>query len=529
MSGVPLVLGPFPGGINNRTDATGLDDTQLAQNVNFIYGIDGTLISRFPITELISTGLEGITAPLNLLGWTVMYTVQGAQKKAVSTHSVLFGSNSADGTYVYNNGVWTKISDDEYKTFVAYGNTDNQVFFPANTAESPETGGVWKYGDVSVTPVPATPAGSMMALHKERIWISGDPDKPSRLYYSIPVPLGDDGDWDENNGAGFIDVEPGNGQSNTALYAFSDSIVVFKHDSTYVMSYDGNISRGQLVQINPVIGAHNPNAVTPYKNVLAVYHEGKVYAYANGNYTELNEQFRLLSNPGFVASYTEPISLSTTGDSLVLRHYDKIFYYSFVSGGWGEWQTDFPVGKFWRRPQFLGDETGEFAVGSIDVNDPRVFYMKQRWNTVDTELFTCAAKTKTYHFDTPYAYKRLFWWGVEALTNMSITGAAQPISVNFIPTWGEMKNTPPGTWGSFLDNTWGNLYSVRPDVITGPIDANAGANVRRMYKFLKGLRFRSISFAITMESDGTSTNGPQRLISIIPFINAKEIVVQQVS
>jgi len=527
MSGVPLVLGPWPGGINNRTDAASLDDTQLANSVNFVYGIDGTLVSRWPYTEFEDSGIEGLTAPLNLLGWTVMYSI--ATQKSVDSHSVLFGSNGADGTYVFSNGVWNRISLDEYKCFVAYGNTDNQVFFPGNPDNTVETGAVWKYGETSVTPVSTTPSGNMMATHKERIWISGDPDAPSRLYYSIVTPQGDDGDWDLDKGAGFIDVEPGNGQSNSALYAFSDSIVIFKDDSTYALSYDGNISRGQLIQVNPVIGAQNPDCVSAYKNILAVYHEGKVYAYGNGSFTELNTTYQFYSDPGYVSTYTNPLSLSVIGDAIIMRHYDKLFYYSFVTGGWGTWVTNFPVGKMWTRPTFIGEEVQEFTVSCIQSADIRVFKMRREWNLVDSENFVCAAKTKTYNFETPYAYKRLFWWGIEAITNLGLTGAAQPVSVNFVPTWGEVKDILPGTWGSFLDNVWGRMYSQVPDVVTGPINASSGANQRRMYKFLKGLRFRSISFQITMDSDGTATNGPQRLISIIPFINAKEIVVQQVS
>jgi len=529
MSGVPLVLGPFPGGINNRTDAASLDDTQLADCINFIYGIDGTLVARWPYVEFEQSGLEGTAAPLNLLGWTVMYTIDANQQKAVTSHAVLFGSNNADGTFVYNNGVWTKISDDEYKCFVAYGNTDNQVFFPGNPNNTVEKGGVWKYGEVNVVPLDDMPQGNMMVTHKERLWISGDPDAPSRLYYSIVTPQGELGDWDLDKGAGFIDVEPGNGQSNSAMYAFSDSIVIFKDDSTYALSYDGNISRGQLIQVNPIIGAQNPDCVVPYKNILAVYHEGKVYAYGNGSFTELNNTFRFYSNPGFVSTYTQPLSLSCLGDDLVLRHYDKIFYYSFISGGWGKWETDLPVGKMWVRPTFIGEEVQQYTTSCIEAGDPRVFTMQRTWTLDDIEIFTCKVKTKTYNFETPYSYKRLFWWGIEAITNMNLTGAAQPVSVNFVPTWGEVRDIPPGTWGSLTDNYWGRLYSQVPDVVTGPINAFQGSNVRRMYKFLKGLRFRSISFQITMDSDGTAVNGPQRLLSIIPFINAKETVVQQVS
>lgn len=527
MPGQPLVMGPFPGGINNRTDVASIDDTELVSCVNFIYGIDGTLVSRYPIVEGPETGLSGLASSLNLLGYTVMYS--SVSPFDVSVNSVCFGSNAQDGTWVLGNSIWSRISINEYLAFAAYGNTINRVFFPSNPYNSTEYGGWWKYGDSGITQVNNTPAGTTMALHKERLWIAGDTAFPSRLYYSGVTPDGSNKDWDQTEGAGFIDVDPGNGQSIVNIKAFSDQIVIFKDDSTYVLSYDGTISRGQLVQVNNDIGTENNQTVVEYKNVLSVYHEGKVYAYANGSYTELNEKYRFISDSGYVATYTKPISLSTIGDALILRHYNKLFYYSFLTGGWCDWSTIYPVGNFVQQPVFVGDEVKTFLVSSILSTDKKVYQMKQTWGA-DTEDFVCSMTTKTYNFQTPYAYKRLFWWGIEAVSNLLVTAAASPISVTYSPTWGDVKG-PVGNrhkWGSYLNNTWGNLLSSIPDVVT-TVDSPTGTTNRRMYKFLKSLRFRQISFKISMVSDGTSSNGPQRLISVIPFIAAKETVVKQVS
>jgi hypothetical protein len=251
-----------------------------------------------------------------------------------------------------------------------------------------------------------------------------------------------------------------------------------------------------------------------------------MYAYANSNFQALNDKFRFLSDDAYVAIWTHPVSLSAIGDFILLRHYDKIFVYSFITGGWGEWTTEFPVGNFVQLPMFAGDETKTYFISSIDATEINVFRMYQTWNSTDTEDFVCFARTKVYSFDAPYVYKRLFWWGIEALTNLPLTGSAQPVSESYTPDWSEVLAY---TWGDILLNTWGSMFSGIPDVVTGPIDAQQGNVYRRMYKFLKGLRFREISFRVDMVSDGSSTNGPPRLLSVVPVLKAAETVVKQVS
>lgn len=521
MPGAPLILGPFPGGINNRTDEASIQDSELNECVNFIYGIDGTLIGRYPITEGPVAGLDTITEALRVLGATVMYDT------TFNTHAVVIASGENDGTWIYEAGLWEQVSTNKYEAFIAYGNQDNKLFFASDPDDPTDVGGVWAHGDTSITERSTTPAGSTMALHKERIWLAGDPEFPSRLHYTVVTPTGVNADWVvAEDGAGFIDVDPGNGQGIVAIKAFADAIVIFKDDSTYVLSYDGNIARGQLIQVNNDIGTENNLTVVEYQNILAVYHEGKVYAYGNGSFQCLNDKFRFLSDTAFVANYTDPISLSVINDFLLLRHYDKIYIYSFITGGWSEWETDFPVGNFVQLPVFVGDETKTFFITSIDQDDTNVYKMKQEWNTTDSEDFTCSVRTKVFNFDAPYAYKRLFWWGIEALTNMAVTGRASPVSATYIPTWGEVATH---TWGEMALGSWGAPFTSMPDVVTGPIDENPGVINRRMYKFLKGLRFREISFTVELASDGTSTNGPPRLLSIVPILKSAEIVVKQVS
>lgn len=521
MTGTPVVMNSFAGGIVNRTDEASLQDDEMQDCINFVYGVDGTLIGRPPICVRDDTGLEAITERMRLLHWTVL-----VQDK--SFFPVLIGSNN-NGTYAYYGGVWNEISGVEVEDFVTYGNTNNLAFFPRNIHDLTLEGGTWAYGDAAIDHDSLTPPGNTMCVHKERIWIAGDPEFPSRLYYSKITPDGSNDDWEQTSSttsSGFVDVAPGNGQGITKIIEYSDAIVIFKDDSTFILNYDGVVSRGQLVQVNNVIGAQNNQCVIEYENILFVYHQGKVYAFANGNFQQINKKLRFDGDPNFTSTLSETLLMSMVGDNLVVRNYENIYVYSTFTTGWVRWITDFPVGNFVQRPIFVGDEIPYFFVSSVDPDDTQVYDFHYTWTADRSEDMDCKLVTKIFDYGVPYAFKRLFWWGVDATTNLTLRGSAHPIVASFTPTWGDVDDY---TWGDLSDNTWGSLLATPPDVISPDSDPGYGNQYRRFYKWLKGLRFRQIYFTVVMWADGSSNNGPVRLASIVPFITAHETVVKKAS
>lgn len=79
------------------------------------------------------------------------------------------------------------------------------------------------------------PTGIDIELYKDSLFIIGDPDNPSRLYYSAG---GDKiNDFSAANGGGFIDVSKNDGQKGKALKVFKNSLVVFKEESVYQFTF----------------------------------------------------------------------------------------------------------------------------------------------------------------------------------------------------------------------------------------------------------------------------------------------------
>lgn len=136
--------------------------------------------------------------------------------------------------------------------------------------------------------------------------------------------------------------------------------------------------------------------------------------------------------------------------------------------------------------------------------------------------FHCIITTKDYDMADPVRYKRLFWWGCDALTGNDITADVQPISLAFQPTWDDLGSN---TWNDL--NIWNALLS-EPSVTQTVIPGDGNFLIGKAFKFLKSLRFRKVNFSVLMLSDGTSLEAA-KLFSILGIVKTKQVITQKVS
>jgi hypothetical protein len=521
MVGQPVDLGPFVGGLNNRTDDSTIDDTDLVAATNWIVGIDGTLIGRQPITEYTKPGsFPSTTARLKLLGYTVMHAA------GVFT-PVLFASN-ANGTWAFYSGAWDQISNKEYDCFVTYGNTTNKAFFAKKGSDN---GGSWLLTDANIVTYTDMPIGWTMAVHKNRIWVAGNLAEPSRLKFSIPTPNGDNDDWEMDASvtplippAGYIDVNPGDGQRINYIMSYEDNLVIFKDDSTWILAYDAVISQGQLISVSDSIGASDPNCVAIYDGVAYVYHEGNVYAFAQGQFQSITEKFLPVGNSSVASAYSTPLCLSVFGDNLILRQYDKVYVYHLLTGSWTEWVSEHPISKFVLVPTNIGLENNTYFIQSAVTATDKIFQIKTVWDNTATENFTCSVTTKTYDFGTARNFKRLFWWGIDCESGSgAVTAWVTPFNNRFQERWEDLT----GLWEDYELRTWEAILTDQPSIEDGP--TTNSSRKRRFYKCLKSLRFHQINFKVSITTDGTEANGRVKLFAIVPFVNIKQGVVAKIT
>lgn len=109
----------------------------------------------------------------------------------------------------------------------------------------------------------AGPTGKYIAVYKDSLFVFGDPDNPSRLYYSGG---GDKiNDFSVANGGGFIDVSKNDGQMGTGLIVFKNTLICFKEESIYQFEFT-SAGLPQITQVNAAVGCIAPRSIVAVEN-----------------------------------------------------------------------------------------------------------------------------------------------------------------------------------------------------------------------------------------------------------------------
>lgn len=151
-----------------------------------------------------------------------------------------------------------------------YGRKDAKWYFITYVEGNTST--AWE-DDGSLTPQEAFtppegnttggPIGKYIEVYKDSLFILGDPDNPSRLYYSAGGDLLTD--FTIGSGGGFIDIAKNDGQKGTGLIMFKDSLLVFKEDSVYQFGFTTE-GLPQVEQVTSSVGAISPRSIVSVEN-----------------------------------------------------------------------------------------------------------------------------------------------------------------------------------------------------------------------------------------------------------------------
>ena len=508
MPGAPLKVGPFTGGLNTYSDTTAVADNEVVELQNFDIDLDGSLVTRPPIMYEVYT--PGTNQPLKLLGY---YTATNGNQYLIASAV----SPTTSATYSFFAGVWTTITTSfSAAAMVQYMNKAWLVAPPGEV----DPGGSWD-PTVGFTAVAAMKRGKSAVIYKERMWIGegGTATTSSRLYFSNPANFAV---W---NAADFLDVRAGDGQDIIDMIMYADTIVIFKQNSTYIFSYDAKPTAGQVRQISGVIGIAGQDCVFEYENNLYLFHDKDVYTLVNWNYDKLNIKVPLVIANSKPSNLLVPWSMSRINDRLVLRYYDKYYIYGLKTRVWAMWSTPRALGRWFQIPSDSSNLAADkFLAASAWTDADGVYSFQESYTTDRTETMTFTVTSKTFDFDTPYTYKRLFWWGSDSIAKYTFTGVVFPISYGRKLTWADARSR---TWAVARNFTW-----ARPADISISVESPrtvSGSNNRTFVKFLKSLRFRQINFQITGSTTGNILTSPIRIFGFTVFVDAKAKVSQTVN
>lgn len=506
----PVKIGPFTGGLNIYSDPSAIGDTECADINNFDIDLDGTLVSRPPVTMIAGTATANGWTILGYFTWTngVVY--------------IIFSLKQASGTYFYNTSTlaFTLITATISATsMVQYA---NKVFL-VSPPTSGNPGGSWD-PTAGFATIATMPHGVTACLYKERMYIGSgiEHTTPSRLFFSLASNPA--GAW---AGTDFLDVNNGDGQDIIKIVSYNGAIVVFKINSIYMFAYDSAPTKGAVQILSSTIGLTSTESVEVFEGILYMMYNNFVYMVTNWNWEQINVKVPFVYVNTHLGTSSTDYSVSVIGNRLVCKYFDIYYVYGLKTKAWTKWTFTadaqlFPA-KFWKYP-IADPATGIaryfstcalFTVSAANVMQ----VLRDTYDNVSSESMLCSVRSKTYNFNVPYSYKRLFWWGSDLLSNSLIDAKIIPVTYGVPVTWDQLSAY---TWDELASNAWNQPLDVILDV-TDSADIHNTSGVRMFVKWLKSIRFRQLSFDVSSTVDGTTTTGPFRLFSITAFVANKQL------
>lgn len=523
-----VTLGPFLGGLNLLADSKFMADDELMECINFEVDLDGSLMSRPAITETINNESWGFERfiPIGRVNFTT-----GGNYLIVS---------SPQGTHAFDGEEFTFIYGGQSRCAVQY--LDN-VYIISVPGEA-NNGGRWD--GTTWTADASMPRGEAAVFHKSRLFVVPGrtaTSNPSRLIFTDVI-TSTTLSWPATNN---IDIQPGDGDNLVDLCVYNDNLVLFKENSIYLLAYDIRPTDAVLRQVISGIGVNYPHCIDTHENSIFFLHEGKVWEMSNYEFTQVNQKVPFVLDQSIpvnelfesAGAFLDPVWLRKMGDRILVGFHNKRYAYNLLTRTWGEWQMEDNAANAFGPPMEI--------VRSTNTNEPVRYYcatVMNEWGnfyyftdkyvegTRDAsgqgpDGFTdftyynisCSMRTKEYNFDIPLLWKRLMWWGASALTGTTITAQAIPNrGLDDNDLW---EDVALYDWDE-LNGTWENMLGeLKPEDEMTNVTGYAGS---KFYKFLKSLRFRSISFKLTIVNDGTTPDGPCRVMDLTAIVGLKQVV-----
>ena len=283
-----LQMYPWPMNLSTNADPMQIRPTSVQQNINTVYkgtrdnpGGVGTRpgLDRQALSATIQIGLDSGTAPDILFAvdyWANVSSAKQARFVAVTADFRVFADNYS--------GAWATELTGSAVTLDSYGEGEitssvmNEDLI-LGLKDSTDSIVVWEAQDTStLRPLSSTTGFSgvisgaffqgiarcwLTQQHQSRLFYAGDPQNPDRLYFSKAF-FYNQFDVTGTNPAGFLDVFPGDGDSNgvTAIFPSlnSQELYIAKRRKLYkIITSDPNPNLWGIVRVSGEIGCVNHN------------------------------------------------------------------------------------------------------------------------------------------------------------------------------------------------------------------------------------------------------------------------------
>lgn len=518
MPGEAIQIGPFTGGLNTFSDPTAIADNELTVCENFELDLDGSLKSRPPFVYRSIDMPLGASGNANILGYFY----------GPGNVPYLIGSDGLSKTYYYSGAAWVLITNTFAATSMAQ--FDNKAWLLAPYG-STNPGGYWEPSGGFVAE-PEMPRGDTIVAHKQRLWVAGGRDallNATTMYYSNV--LGSSPFWPTfSSTTNTVKIGSGDGQAIVRLAVYYNSLVIFRTNSIYSYQFLSDPGVGTISLLVPNIGLSDKKSFVAYENYIYFMYDERGYEFVNNRAQQINTKVPFVSGSRTGIDESQARSVSLFNNRIIFSYFNYLYVFGLRTRTWSVWNspTKGPLGEIFSAITDNDfEEAVTFSSAIVPAGGTRVaktLHLSDVF-TFDSEVFTCIAQTKNYNYQSSSTYKRLFWWGVDAVFNGTVTATVTPVTFNTAVTWNQLLSY---TWSAVSGNDW--LQPANPVIDVQTVRQTSGSTaLRKFVKFLKSLRFRQVNYRLEFETDGTQTTAPIRLFSLMTYVRAHQRVSKTVT
>lgn len=254
--------------------------------------VDDDLIPDGAVTEAVNVhfdrkGAISVRPGLTALGSTVLTSrpAVGLHNAQGGTALVVFSNGGSSTIYSFSSGAWGVSLDGGTASvrvrFFDFGSYTVALNFMYNTLSSMR---FWNAGSSRhwhFTGNPINPQNmwgynpQFAEVYKSRVYVSGDPAYPSRLFFSSVITSAGNITWSPT--VDYVDINPGDGEDNTGLKRFSLELLFFKPNYIYRFRTSG-VDPDPLIKI----GTRSQESIIEGKRGLYFHHESGFYRYSGG-------------------------------------------------------------------------------------------------------------------------------------------------------------------------------------------------------------------------------------------------------
>lgn len=248
---------------------TAYDRLYLVNGTDVLTYYDGSTITEF--AEISSPNAPTVTRTGTTGSYTFSYKVTAVTAVGETPPSDAgsddLNQSTLDSTN-YMSVSWSAVTD--AIGYNLYGRKDGKWYFMLYLEGNGSTSYVDK-GAITPQELFTPPEGNTtggprakyIAVFRDSLCLLGDPDNPSRLYYSAGGDLIND--FTVGSGGGFIDISKNDGQLGTGLKIFKNGLICFKEGSIYRFTFETS-GLPSITQESAAVGCVAPRSIVVVEN-----------------------------------------------------------------------------------------------------------------------------------------------------------------------------------------------------------------------------------------------------------------------